>query len=215
MMMTCRLLCALLVLALCCCPSVCVMASEVNDAPRTDPAVPKASRLQEPGKKEEISGRKEKDPFIIDEEIVASDGRDNRKDLPTGGSSNNQGASGVSGQSQLQSPGVLLQLPTAPTVASGAQSGPIVPEKEEKKTTASKTTTTTTTKAPTTTTKTTTTTAAPEATSDAANSAEVPTTTTTRTPSRLREVDGSLSSSAWVCALLLLPFVTVRRLFVL
>ncbi|PBJ76282.1 mucin TcMUCII [Trypanosoma cruzi cruzi] len=33
---------------------------------------------------------------------------------------------------------------------------------------------------------------------------EVPTTTTTHAPSRLREVDGSLSSSAWVCAPLLL-----------
>ncbi|RNC39034.1 mucin TcMUCII [Trypanosoma cruzi] len=33
---------------------------------------------------------------------------------------------------------------------------------------------------------------------------EAPTTTTTRTPSRLREMDGSLSSSAWVCAPLLL-----------
>ncbi|RNC53618.1 mucin TcMUCII [Trypanosoma cruzi] len=50
-------------------------------------------------------------------------------------------------------------------------------------------TTTTTTMAPTTTTTT-----APEA----------PTTTTTRAPSRLREIDGSLSSSAWVCAPLLL-----------
>ncbi|RNC52850.1 putative mucin TcMUCII [Trypanosoma cruzi] len=33
---------------------------------------------------------------------------------------------------------------------------------------------------------------------------EAPTTTTTRAPSRLRESDGSLSSSAWVCAPLLL-----------
>ncbi|ESS61730.1 mucin TcMUCII [Trypanosoma cruzi Dm28c] len=52
--------------------------------------------------------------------------------------------------------------------------------------------TTTTTRAPTTTTTTTTTTT------------EAPTTTTTHAPSRLREVDGSLSSSAWVCAPLLL-----------
>ncbi|KAF5217055.1 hypothetical protein ECC02_010121 [Trypanosoma cruzi] len=55
--------------------------------------------------------------------------------------------------------------------------------------TTTNTTTTTTTKAPTTTTTTTT---------------EAPTTTTTRAPSRLREIDGSLSSSAWVCAPLLL-----------
>ncbi|EAN90761.1 mucin TcMUCII, putative, partial [Trypanosoma cruzi] len=48
-MMTCRLLCALLVLALCCCPSVCVTANEVNGAPRTDHAVPKVPEVPEPG----------------------------------------------------------------------------------------------------------------------------------------------------------------------
>ncbi|EAN89461.1 putative mucin TcMUCII [Trypanosoma cruzi] len=46
---------------------------------------------------------------------------------------------------------------------------------------------------------TTTTTQAPSTTTT-----EAPTTTTTRAPSRLREIDGSLSSSAWVCAPLLL-----------
>ncbi|EAN90879.1 putative mucin TcMUC [Trypanosoma cruzi] len=46
-----------------------------------------------------------------------------------------------------------------------------------------------------------TTTEAPSAT---ARNAEAPTTTTTRAPSRLREIDGSLSSSAWVFAPLLL-----------
>ncbi|PBJ80114.1 mucin TcMUCII [Trypanosoma cruzi cruzi] len=61
------------------------------------------------------------------------------------------------------------------------------------------TTTTTTTKAPTINT-TTTTTIAPEEPSTKTTT----TTTTTRAPSRLREIDGSLSSSAWVCALLLL-----------
>ncbi|EAN97282.1 mucin TcMUCII, putative [Trypanosoma cruzi] len=58
-------------------------------------------------------------------------------------------------------------------------------------------TTTTTTKAPTTTT--TTTTVAPSTTTT-----EAPAVSTTRAPSRLREVDGSLGSSAWVCAPLLL-----------
>ncbi|EAN83406.1 putative mucin TcMUCII [Trypanosoma cruzi] len=63
------------------------------------------------------------------------------------------------------------------------------------------TTTTNTTNAPATTTTTTTTTA-PEASST--TTTEAPTTTITRAPSRLREIDGSLSSSAWVCAPLLL-----------
>ncbi|EAN93978.1 putative mucin TcMUC [Trypanosoma cruzi] len=40
--------------------------------------------------------------------------------------------------------------------------------------------------------------------STTARNTEAPTTTTTRAPSRLREIDGSLSSSAWVCASLLL-----------
>ncbi|KAF5216128.1 hypothetical protein ECC02_011118 [Trypanosoma cruzi] len=43
-----------------------------------------------------------------------------------------------------------------------------------------------------------------EASSTTARNTEAPTTTTTRAPSRLREFDGSLSSSAWVCAPLLL-----------
>ncbi|RNE97366.1 putative mucin TcMUCII, partial [Trypanosoma cruzi] len=67
---------------------------------------------------------------------------------------------------------------------------------QNEKPNAMNTTTTTTTKAPTTTT------AAPEAPSSMTT--EAPTTTTTRAPSRLREIDGSLSSSAWVCAPLLL-----------
>ncbi|RNC54432.1 mucin TcMUCII [Trypanosoma cruzi] len=182
-MMTCRLLCTLLVLALCCCPSVCVAVSEINDDPSAVPAVPKVPGVQEPVEKGvEQSERVEKP-------VIAA-GMENTQGMVSGGSSNSQGASGVSGQSTLQTPGVPLRPPTVPTVASGEQSGLIVPEKkEEKNTTASTTTTTTTTKAPTTTTTKTT---------------EAPTTTTTRTPSLLRESDGSLSSSAWVCAPLLL-----------
>ncbi|KAF8295737.1 putative mucin TcMUC [Trypanosoma cruzi] len=48
------------------------------------------------------------------------------------------------------------------------------------------------------------TTTAPEAPSTTATNTEAPTTMTARTPSRFREIDGSLSSSAWVCAPLLL-----------
>ncbi|KAF5213821.1 hypothetical protein ECC02_013638 [Trypanosoma cruzi] len=62
-------------------------------------------------------------------------------------------------------------------------------------------TTTTTTKPPTTTTTTTTTTA-PEAPS--ITTTEAPNTTTTRAPSHVRRIDGSLGSSAWACAPLLL-----------
>ncbi|KAF5218680.1 hypothetical protein ECC02_008385 [Trypanosoma cruzi] len=195
-MMTCRLLCALLVLALCCCPSVCVKANGVDE--QVAPDVTKVPGAQLPVKKEvEQSKRVEK--------TLIANGTENAQGMVSGGSSNNQVASGVSGQSKLQTPDVPLQPPTPTTVTSGAKSGPIQSEKEqEKEMTASATTTTRTTKAPTTTTKTTTTTAAPEAPTSTSSNAEAPTTTTTRTPSRLREIDGSLSSSACVCAPLLL-----------
>ncbi|PWU92512.1 putative mucin TcMUCII [Trypanosoma cruzi] len=42
------------------------------------------------------------------------------------------------------------------------------------------------------------------ATTTTTTTTQAPTTTTTHAPSRLREVDGSLSSSAWVCAPLVL-----------
>ncbi|RNC53864.1 mucin TcMUCII [Trypanosoma cruzi] len=172
MMMTmCRLLCALLVLALCCRPLLCVMATvdvKENDSgevptpdetrPGTNSLNPSAPTFLKPG---------------------TSNGTEKTQDLPTGGSSNGQVVSHLSGQSASQVSGVLLQPPTAPTVASVAQIVPIQSEKvQEKGTTASTTTTTTTT--------------------------EAPTTTTTRAPSRLRRIDGSLSSSAWVCSPLLL-----------
>ncbi|EAN99285.1 putative mucin TcMUCII [Trypanosoma cruzi] len=185
-MMTCRLLCALLVLALCCCPSVCVTENEVNGAPSAVPSVPKVPEVQEPVEKEVEQSER------VDKPVIAA-GTEYTQEMVSGGSSNSQGAPGVSGQSTLQIPGVPLRPHTVPTVASGEQSGPIQSGKEEeKKMTASTTTTTTTTKAPTMTTTTTTTTT------------KAPTTTTTRAPSRLREIDGSLSSSAWVCAPLLL-----------
>ncbi|KAF8290600.1 putative mucin TcMUCI [Trypanosoma cruzi] len=112
MMTTCRLLCALLVLALCCSPSVCVTEAQPQAAttPQTTTTKP----------------------------------------------------------------------PTTTTTT----------------TTKPPTTTTTTTQAPTTTT---TTTQAPSTTTT-----EMPAVSTTHAPSRLREIDGSLSSSAWVCAPLVL-----------
>ncbi|KAF8277914.1 putative mucin TcMUCII [Trypanosoma cruzi] len=52
--------------------------------------------------------------------------------------------------------------------------------------------------------KTNTTTTTTKAPSNTVMNTEASTTTSTRAPSRLREIDGSLSSSAWVCAPLLL-----------
>ncbi|PBJ78819.1 mucin TcMUCII [Trypanosoma cruzi cruzi] len=196
-MTTCRLLCVLLVLSLCCCPSVCVTADGVDE--QLAPNAPKATGAQLPVK-EEVEQSK-----TVEKTVIAT-GTEKAQGTVSGGLSNNQVASVVSGQSQLQGPDVPLQPPTATTVTSGAKSGPIQSEKEqEKETTATTTTTTTTTKALTTTTTTTTTTAAPEAPSTKTTT----TTTTTRAPSRLREVDGSLSSPAWVCAPLLLAASTL------
>ncbi|PWV03948.1 putative mucin TcMUCII [Trypanosoma cruzi] len=110
---------------------------------------------------------------------------------------------GVPGSPDTPSPGPIPKQEQAPggaTGRSGSSGGSVNPTTSSSSVTASvpaqsqkehapTTTTTTTTKAPTTTTTTTT---------------EAPTTTTTRAPSRLREIDGSLSSSAWVCAPLLL-----------
>ncbi|RNC56274.1 mucin TcMUCII [Trypanosoma cruzi] len=112
-----------------------------------------------------------------EEEIVITNGRENTQSTVFSGASNSQVASIASGHSGSQVPGVLLKRPTSQTVKSRAQSVTIHSENgQETKTIALKTTTTT----------------------------EAPTTTTTRAPSRLREIDGSLSSSAWVCAPLLL-----------
>ncbi|RNE98823.1 mucin TcMUCII, partial [Trypanosoma cruzi] len=79
----------------------------------------------------------------------------------------------------------------------GSISGNNIPTEQTNKKPEASSQTTTTTQAPTATT--TTTTQAPSTTTT-----EAPTTKTTRAPSRLREVDGSLSSSAWVCAPLVL-----------
>ncbi|RNC40648.1 mucin TcMUCII [Trypanosoma cruzi] len=156
--MTCRLLCALLVLALCCCPSVC--------AGDTDGDESAGSISLSPQPEEEVDADMSQDLGTdthagLENERTAERGLRNEESASPKGQEDN----------------VELQMPNT-------------------------TTTTTTTRAPTTTTTTTapaTTTQAPSTTST-----ETPTTTTTRAPSRLREIDGSLSSSAWVCAPLVL-----------
>ncbi|EAN85044.1 putative mucin TcMUCII [Trypanosoma cruzi] len=113
-----------------------------------------------------------------EEEPVITNGRENTQSTVFSKVSNSQVASVASGHSGSQVPGIPLQRPTLQTVKSRAQSVTIHSEKgQETKTIALKTSTTTT---------------------------EAPTTTTTRAPSRLREIDGGLGSSAWVCAPLLL-----------
>ncbi|EAN89506.1 putative mucin TcMUCII [Trypanosoma cruzi] len=180
MMMTCRLLCALLVLALCCCPYVCTsdtlqtqVKNNTNDASHSATlsgtslgVLQSESSHKEPG---------EKDGKNAGNEGSATGTVDiNDKKGTTEG---DNGASGPKSRTR------------EPTEQADKNSEAL----------AETNTTTTTTRAPTTTTTTTT---APEAPST--TTTETPTTTTTRAPSRLREFDGSLSSSAWVCAPLVL-----------
>ncbi|EAN89269.1 putative mucin TcMUCII [Trypanosoma cruzi] len=218
-MMTCRLLCALLVLALCCCPSVCVTATgEAQDADSSSLSPAQPAEAGVPG-----SANSSKAPSSTGLEVTLpgpqkpddkGQASDTRSDTAgsTGGVADTPGNSGPTspasdteqgkgGSGRSGSSGTAADTaqkngyndttePKSGNNPSIDQTNTNADDSAEKTTvTTTSTTTTTTTKAPTTTTTTTT---------------EAPTTTTTRAPSRLREIDGSLSSSAWVCAPLLL-----------
>ncbi|KAF8303623.1 putative mucin TcMUCII [Trypanosoma cruzi] len=180
-MMTCRLLCALLVLALCCCPSVCVADANEDTAGKSGKdSVSTNSKPEGKGLVTESPGKTPSPPENNEE------GRETEKSHTTGTITKTPQSQNNSNNTQDQDGGKSNEQTKGTNT---------VTANEQKKAAAPTTTTTTTTKAPTTTT-------APEATST--TTTEAPTTTTTRAPSRLREMDGSLSSSAWVCAPLVL-----------
>ncbi|PBJ78594.1 mucin TcMUCII [Trypanosoma cruzi] len=167
-MTTCRLLCALLVLALCCCLSVCGTAVVVegdNSGELSDPTKPNPPK----SKPEEVS------------EVTQLPSTTPLPPKVIGG-----------GKVTAESQGDLIQEQEEKPTNEEADGDETDKAKDQNQKTnainTTTTTTTTTTEAPTTTT----------------TSTEAPTTTTTRAPSRLREGDGSLSSSAWMCAPLLL-----------
>ncbi|EKF38241.1 mucin TcMUCII, putative [Trypanosoma cruzi marinkellei] len=207
MMMTCRLLCALLVLALCCC--LCVCAEELpkaTEAGRSENQ-PSTPVLAEPeGDGQPLSpisgdppGREDTAPRALESETQVSTHSGSPSVLPVA----EKGEVGEKGPN-LDEESVILQEKGKDDTA-GPQSDTRLSEEEAAKATdaSAQTATTTTTQALTTTTNTTTTTTtAPEAPST--TTTEAPTTTTTHAPSRSREIDGSLSSSAWVCAPLVL-----------
>ncbi|KAF8295736.1 putative mucin TcMUCII [Trypanosoma cruzi] len=181
MMMTCRLLCALLVLALCCYPSVCaaeptqhteVKAAVAADSPSLVPEVPR-KEIGNSGSPSNGSGAEKGSTAVAGPAPTAA----GPESVNVSNTLQNHGSDGT--------PGREIGTRQSAEEANQEAEGP-----------AETTTTTTTTKAPTT--ITTTTTKTPT------TNTEAPTTTTTRAPSRLREIDGSLSSSAWVCAPLLL-----------
>ncbi|PBJ68766.1 mucin TcMUCII [Trypanosoma cruzi cruzi] len=184
MMMTCRLLCALLVLALCCCPSVCTSNSpeNVDDSSKATNGTTQAPTTNKPGGADgsvnshstsSESGVKEKDQLGLS---GSGSGLDKGKNLP-----GKPGTTGPEPQPD-DAPDTVQGEDKSMTMRSGGSRPTADQPNEKAKDHAETTTTTTTTQAPSTTT------------------IEAPTTTTTLAPSRLREVDGSLSSSAWVCA---------------
>ncbi|PBJ70892.1 mucin TcMUCII [Trypanosoma cruzi cruzi] len=179
-MMTCRLLCALLVLALCCCPSVCVAESEDPTGKSGKGSVSGIRKPDGPGQETEL--RSTNSPLEIKVEGRGTEDSQKMETL----ASNMTSTITETPQSQNSSNNAQNQ-------DDGGSNGRTehtntVTANEQKKADApTMTTTTTTTQAPIATTTT-----------------GAPTTTTTRAPSRLREIDGSLSSSAWMCAPLLL-----------
>ncbi|PBJ80146.1 mucin TcMUCII [Trypanosoma cruzi cruzi] len=183
-MMTCRLLCALLVLVLYCCPS---NGSETELAQKDSPRKTMTTTgtqattlvLGQSGPKGEESGGEKGNP------AVGGDG----------------GVTKVPGPQLNVKPNVLVTEVNKGMTETKSETSTAAEKAGQNAEASAKTTTMTTTTQPPTKTTTTTTTA-PEAPST--TSTEAPTTTTTRAPSRLREVDGSLSISAWVCAPLLL-----------
>ncbi|EKF28914.1 mucin TcMUCII, putative [Trypanosoma cruzi marinkellei] len=236
MMMTCRLLCALLVLALCCYPSVCVTAS--GDSLDVDSSAQSLDQTQGAG-----GNPASQQPAVM---AGSESGTGRVVDTPESRRNNAEESHGTSGlqleadsykavQQDAENNGTRMRgsesasskehkaAKEKKSEASGA--GHVTPEDPEtpspesvtkEKSSGSGGSTsgsanpmaqigtngTVTIQIQEETVPNTTTTTAPEAPST--TTTEAPTTTTTRAPSRLREIDGSLSSSAWVCAPLLL-----------
>ncbi|EKF29247.1 mucin TcMUCII, putative [Trypanosoma cruzi marinkellei] len=211
-MMTCRLLCALLVLALCICPSVCVTANDIQPEKNSgQPPTPPKNLVDNTGdgKDPNAGSGAGQDSKGKPGSIQVSDKGENSVTEPGAlrpGNGKGGGGGPVSEKSTLSTgqaergasgePGsadrdnnLTVSGNSKEMVEQKPLQGPEEPKNnEEVKVQTPNATTTTTTKAP----------------SNTAIDTEAPTTTTTRAPSRLREIDGSLSSSAWVCAPLLL-----------
>ncbi|EAN87313.1 putative mucin TcMUCII [Trypanosoma cruzi] len=211
MMMTCRLLCALLVVALFYFSSARATASEVKPEQEVNVHVTVSEVLNE------LGGEHNSDTDV--DELRSGKTASGAGDNANGMLPSNSGPlvpmvdtlksespkdvqeQALDGVTEAAKEGKEKSLNPEVTDTSDAQQSTSLTAvrkvSESETTAANTTTTTTTTNAPTTTTTT-----APQATGITTTAA--PTTTTTSAPSPLREIDGSLSSSAWVCAPLLL-----------
>ncbi|EKF28165.1 mucin TcMUCII, putative [Trypanosoma cruzi marinkellei] len=231
--MTCRLLCALLVLALCCCPSVCGTTSSGHQVIGPDPGSnqngtgatggngqasisPGAIVLQGPDPNPDSPKSRvgeiprpntEQEPDEAGGLGPSSGPATPSAKGPAGklkGIDEKAASQGISGTGPANSEHPSTLATTAQengeNDTEGVQSSnnPSTNQTNMKADDSTETFAVNTTN----TTTTTTTTTAPEAPST--TTTEAPTTTTTGAPSRLPEIDGSLSSSAWVCAPLLL-----------
>ncbi|KAF8277582.1 putative mucin TcMUCII [Trypanosoma cruzi] len=213
MMMTCRLLCTLLVLALCCCPSVCVIADGEKDVnisgqPPVQPGVQTPSSTQLQSDTSGVTGSNGNSDTTQVQNQAAGAGVSEKSLLTPSAPKGESVTSGTKGSTDPETG--RKQETDAMAGAEVLQVQPGNEESPDSRSVTAPSTTTTTTTTESTTTTTTTTTQAPTTTTTTTTQApsttttEAPTTTTTRAPSRLREIDGSLSSSAWVCAPLLL-----------
>ncbi|EKF99180.1 mucin TcMUCII, putative, partial [Trypanosoma cruzi] len=190
----------LLVLALCCSPSVCaedeaLASSQTTTTTTTQPGVSNDEANikavgkdagQSPSPPHPSEGTGQPGSSIL--EPVANLGNDGGGGSVPTSTGTNEVSNALKADGNKGTKG-----PPSDKILSEEQANRVSEDSTEETTT----TTTTTTKAPTTTT--TTTTQAPSTTTT-----EAPTVSTTHAPSRLREIDGSLSSSAWVCAPLVL-----------
>ncbi|EKF28190.1 mucin TcMUCII, putative [Trypanosoma cruzi marinkellei] len=235
MMMTCRLLCGLLVLTLCCFPSVCMGEGDKDHVSEpsleSNPNVAGAMDSNGQASGKETDKEEEADPEPDPQKSTGGGGPTPTMNEGQGGTYGSGPSSGPPKPSAKDEADTLNGIggKAAPQVVSDSEraqpekptTGTAVPNTEQGRggadtqeaqsrnsaatdQTATNVDNTAETSAATTTntTTTTTTTTAPEAPST--TTTEAPTTTTTGAPSRLREIDGSLSSSAWVCAPLLL-----------
>ncbi|EAN88787.1 putative mucin TcMUCII [Trypanosoma cruzi] len=193
-MMTCRLLCALLVLALCCRLSVGATAQD-PDSLSPSPEVKGVAGAE---------GGVGTGGSIITPGTSGAQNQDDESREGSGVGHTSESSSERPTQLDRQDATVTDKTPHTSNSAVSTGPGPGAPLVTVERPAASEAPSNSEHKPNATTTTTTTTTTAPEAPSSTAMNTETPTTTTTHAPSRLREIDGSLSSSAWVCAPLVL-----------
>ncbi|KAF8281852.1 putative mucin TcMUCII [Trypanosoma cruzi] len=199
MMTTCRLLCALLVLALCCCPSVCSVDTETVEESTERTTTMTATQPQDSkanGKPTVNVKGTGTNPSSSSTEGIEGKDQPRPHAPPVTKPAGKPGEDAGAGQGLTGTTGLQSDTNKSADLTDKEDEEPAKATTTNKPPAQTTITTTTTTNAPTTTTT------APEAPST--TTTEAPTTTTTRAPSRLREIDGSLNSSAWVCAPLVL-----------